>query len=193
LHGKPHLIEAWSRDVVSRTKDIYEGLSSQHAKQAGKAIVRDAKVAVASLRKGDTVFIDPPYSGVHYSRFYHVLETVALGECGEVSGTGRYPDSSLRPVSKFSIKTKAPKALDDLLQAVAKKEAKAILTFPNHQCSNGLSGDLVREIGQRHFQIIEKVVGSRFSTLGGQASGSDKIGRAARLEAEELILTLIPK
>ena len=66
-------------------------ISLQFASKKGSAVVADANATAKTLKAGDIAFIDPPYSGVQYSRFYHVLETVAKGECGVVSGTGRYP------------------------------------------------------------------------------------------------------
>jgi adenine-specific DNA methylase len=75
-----------------------------HAKAKGKTVVGDALKVAKELCKTDLVFVDPPYSAVHYSRFYHVLETVARGNCSTVTGTGRYPPPVERPPSAFSRK-----------------------------------------------------------------------------------------
>lgn len=137
------------------------------------------------------MFIDPPYTSVHYSRFYHVLETVAQGRCGEVSGIGRYPAEKRRPRSKYSLQAEAPFALDNLLKTIAARGSKVILTFPDHKCSNGLSGYMVQKIAARHFSIRKKTVRSRFSTLGGTSDNrGNEAGRAARRDARELVLTL---
>jgi adenine-specific DNA methylase len=73
--------EAWSRDAVTRTKERFVFLSNSFARRRGRSLVEDANVFAASLGKGDVVFVDPPYSGVHYSRYYHVLKTIARGGC----------------------------------------------------------------------------------------------------------------
>lgn len=187
--AKPHLQEAWQKNVGLYVKKILSAISCKFALVRGRAEVMDANFAVEELRRSDLVFIDPPYSGVHYSRFYHVLETVAVGDCGEVSGVGRYPNSKYRPWSQYSVTSESALALDDLLESIAAAGATAIVTFPDHQCSNGLSGDLVRQISRRYFKVDELSVGSRFSTLGGR---SDEAGRAARHNACELILCLTP-
>jgi adenine-specific DNA methylase len=146
------------------------------------------------LRKTDLVFIDPPYSGVHYSRFYHVLESVAQGRTGLVSGVGRYPDQTKRPRSRYSLQSESQDALDDLLKTIARRGSRAILTFPNHKCSNGLSGSAVHKIASRHFHVKRKTVASRFSTLGGTSDDrGDAAGRAARRYTRELILLLSQK
>lgn len=193
--AKKFLQEAWNRDVVAATRSAFESLSGIHAKELGETQVKDANKAAQLLREGDLVFLDPPYSGVHYSRFYHVLESIARGEVGEVSGTGRYPAESERPRSDYSVATKAPKALDELLKTVSAKKARAILTFPDHKCSNGLSGDSVRQIAEKHFTIKEEKVKSLFSTLGGTGDKTRKgeAKRGARRIAKELMLVLEPK
>jgi adenine-specific DNA-methyltransferase len=188
----PFLIEAWSRDVVSRTRANLEILAATYACVPGSANQLDANAAAGSLSERDVAFIDPPYSGVHYSRFYHVLETVALGGCGDVSGIGRYPSSKLRPRSRYSVKSESKAALSELLTIVANNGAKAILTFPDHECSNGLSGADVRHVAHNAFKMQEHVVETSFSTLGGQGAQNGK-GRLARRRARELILILKPR
>lgn len=168
-------------------------LASTCSRQVGKAQQLDANLMAQSLRSGDVAFVDPPYSGVHYSRFYHVLESIALGGCGDVSGKGRYPAERERPRSKYSVTSEAKEALDDLLGTLAMRGAKVIMTFPNHGCSNGLSGSSVKRIAARHFAVVRtKTVASRFSTLGGTSdeNRADEAGRSARRNARELVLTL---
>lgn len=193
--AKRFLFDAWGRDVWLNSADAFRAISKLSAKVPGRASVADANEAAEDLSDGDLAFIDPPYSGVHYSRFYHVLETLAQGSCGEVSGSGRYPEPSKRPRSSYSVSTEASVALTDLLTTVAARGAKAILTFPAHSCSNGLSGDGVKEICQQFFTVREKVVHSRFSTLGGTKVCSEvkSGGRLARQAAKEMILSLVPK
>lgn len=192
--AKFYIAEAWSRDVVERTRRAFEVIASQFARTAGEALVQDANAAARKLRAGDLAFIDPPYSGVHYSRFYHVLETVAHGKCSEVSGVGRYPAVEFRPRSRYSIASESAMALAELFESVSSQGARAIVTFPVHTCSNGLSGDIVREIARHHFHIREQTVKSRFSSLGGTGDSRDnEAGRAARNRASELMLVLRPK
>jgi adenine-specific DNA methylase len=189
--SKPYLTDAWGKDIVLRTKESLITLSNRFAKKKGFARVDDANIVADQLKNGDLVFIDPPYSGVHYSRFYHVLETIAHGSCGEVTGVGRYPDSKLRPRSNYSMRSESFNALDELLSKIANRGAKVILTFPDHDCSNGLSGNIVREMANKYFQTEEHTVESKFSSLGGKSNGENKqAGRSARKNTNELILLL---
>lgn len=191
--AKKFLKDAWSRSVLQKTKRAFILLCGIAAKEEGQAKLIDANLLAKKLRKGDLVFIDPPYSGVHYSRFYHVLELIARGRSGKVTGMGRYPHERHRPRSKYSLQSEARGALDNLLGTIARRGSRIILTFPNHKCSNGLSGDIVYQIACRHFNVVRKSVASRFSSLGGRSDNrGNEAGRAARRHARELVLTLTP-
>jgi adenine-specific DNA-methyltransferase len=193
--AKRFILDAWSKEIAIATRTSLAELSKAFAQKAGSVRTGDANVAADEIKSDDLVFLDPPYSGVHYSRFYHVLESIASGSAGLVSGTGRYPDQSLRPRSLYSLKGKSVTALSDLFGKIATKGASAILTFPAHSCSNGLSGDIVLKLAEEYFQVQKKSVRSRFSTLGGKKDAQDTLseGRAARQFAWELILSLTPK
>ncbi|WP_207479507.1 DNA adenine methylase [Arenibaculum pallidiluteum] len=182
------LLTCWSKDVVTTVMTEFNEIGRIAAKRKGQASVDDALAVAKKLMEGDLAFIDPPYSAVHYSRFYHVLETIASGTRVPVSGAGRYPPLEQRPISNFSIKSKAASALRDLLQAISSKGARAVVTFPAGNASNGLSGKRVVEIASEFFHIDRETVTGRFSTLGG-----NRVNRAARQDSQELILTLSPK
>ena len=186
--AKPFLVEAWRRSIVGHCKKELSSISKQHARIAGHAEVADANEAAKLLIDGDLAFIDPPYSGVHYSRFYHVLETLARGACGEVSGTGRYPPAEERPHSRYSLKSGSSTALEDLFKQISSRGAKAILTFPQRRCSNGLSGKIVIDLANSYFATERHWVASKFSTLGGNNDHRD-----ARRSTRELILVLSPR
>lgn len=187
------LIEAWNRDPIAYIRRSFYDLCLAKANVAGVASIRDANDAATDLMPTDLVFIDPPYSGVHYSRFYHVLETIAQGECGEVTGVGRYPDPSRRPKSRYSLKGQSASALKELLSSIAQAGATGILTFPDHTCSNGLSGQHVRELAREYFAVDDLYVNSVFSTLGGHSLQREVDGsRQARQTASEMMLVLRP-
>jgi adenine-specific DNA methylase len=183
--AKPFLVDAWSKNIVDYCQNALSAISEQHAKVRGCAAVADANEAATTVAEGDLVFIDPPYSGVHYSRFYHVLETLVRGRCSDVSGTGRYPAAHERPRSRYSLKSESSVALGDLFGVISARGARAIVTFPQRQCSNGLSGRSVAELASNHFKMEQYWIASRFSTLGGN---NDQ--RNARRSTRELILVL---
>jgi hypothetical protein len=187
-----YISEAWTKDVPILTEEFFIALSKVFARRVGVATTSDANAAAEDLRSSDLVFVDPPYSDVQYSRFYHVFESIATGSPGDVTGSGRNPAPQNRPHSRYSIRTGAETAFSELLAKIALRGARCIVTFPAHECSNGLSGETVRRLARDYFRVAEKLVQSRFSTLGGVNIGVGN-GRAARHSAEELILVLSPK
>lgn len=63
----------------------------------------------------DTVYLDPPYTKRQYAAYYHVLETIAIGDSPVVHGV-----TGLRPwrekSSDFCFKSRALRALTEVLQ-----------------------------------------------------------------------------
>jgi adenine-specific DNA-methyltransferase len=184
----PFLREAWMRNPMEYLLEAVTSLSTMHAKAKGTAQVRDANRVAMELGRDDLVFVDPPYSGVHYSRFYQVLETVASHGCSRVTGEGRYPPAHERPVSEYSKQTTSKSAFEALINSLAEARSTVIVTFPAGKCSNGISGTIVEEICNSAFRVKKKVVKTRFSTLGGNNDH-----RSPRKISDELILLLKPK
>ena len=182
------LREAWLRNPITYARQSLTEICPKYAVKCGEARRGAAVASLQELRPTDLVFIDPPYSGVHYSRFYHVLETVARGDCGHVAGVGRYPPRSERPASSFSRRGESQEALKSLLEGLSSVECTAVFTFPAGECSNGLSGEIVKAEAQKCFKVSSTVVNGRFSTLGGNNGH-----RAARQDSRELILVLSPR
>ncbi len=184
------ILESWGKDPLARCKINLEFLSGKHAFVKGDTITDDAQNILNQLRPTDLVFIDPPYSGVQYSRFYHVLETIARNtKSVNVDGVGRYPALTERPQSKFSNKGQSFAALKELLVGIANQGSTIIFTFPSDETSNGLSGDLVIDIASEWFNVQNNTsIHGNFSTLGGNNDNRD-----ARKKSSELILLFKPR
>jgi len=84
---------------------------------------------------GGTVYADPPYCFVHYSRFYHALETLVLYDnpaVQQMKGThvkGRYRET--RHQSPFCIKTKVKQAFLDMFDGVNQSRSSLALSYSN--------------------------------------------------------------
>ena len=113
------------------------------------------------------------------------METIANQKRVNVFGKGRYPPITERPQSAFSNKGTSVDAFELLMKGLATKRITAIVTFPKSLCSNGLSGEVVKELTSAYFNVKELVVDSTFSTLGGNNDIRD-----ARKYTNELILVL---
>ena len=185
-----YILESWQKDPLERCKLNLEFLCSKYAKVKGKVTTEDGLNIIPQLNSKDLVFIDPPYSSVQYSRFYHVLETIARRNKEiTVSGVGRYPALDERPQSKFSNISQAKGALKLLLEGIAKQGATIIFTFPSGDSSNGLSGSYIKSLASEWFLVEDKnTIEGQFSSLGGNNGN-----RKARNKSSELVLYLGPK
>ena len=84
-----------------------------------------------------TIYADPPYTRDHYSRFYHVLETIALDDLPEIStvkihgcthvSNGIYRKD--RHQSPFCIRSKAPKAFEEMFKAISASRKNLLLSY----------------------------------------------------------------
>lgn len=183
-----YIIEAWLRDPWTLIADSVTEISSRAANVAGRGLVGDFTKTISHLQDGDLVFADPPYSDVHYSRFYHVLETITRAKEFEPEGKGRYPSIEDRPSSMFSKKTTCVDAAYELLKRCAKQKLRLVLTFPTEGASNGLDASDFVEIGKPLFSMIQiDEVQTDFSTLGG-----NKKHRAARKMCGESVIAFVP-
>ena len=75
---------------------------------------RVGDVSDLAVRSEDTVYLDPPYTKRQYASYYHILETITLGDAPVVEGV-----SGLRPwrhlASDFCYKRRALTALSTLI------------------------------------------------------------------------------
>ena len=73
------------------------------------------------------VYIDPPYTGEQYSRFYHVLETICKYDNPKLEHKGLYRTD--RFISPFSLRTKVFDEFDKLLSLLSNKNKIVIISY----------------------------------------------------------------
>ncbi|WP_171405585.1 DNA adenine methylase [Acinetobacter sp. WCHAc010052] len=82
------------------------------------------------LEKSDEnsiIYADPPYGSVHYSRFYHVLETLVKYDYPEVKFKGRYRQD--RHQSPFCKKSEASNAFEKMFSLIKEKGSAMVLSY----------------------------------------------------------------
>ncbi|OYX61444.1 MAG: restriction endonuclease [Novosphingobium sp. 32-60-15] len=85
--------------------------------------------------EGGTVYADPPYCFVHYSRFYHALETLVLYDFPKLQlqkgkiVKGRYREN--RHQSPFCIQSQVRGAFQDLFEGVKNSNSSLVLSYSN--------------------------------------------------------------
>ena len=130
------------------------------------------------LKPGDVevIYADPPYTRYHYSRYYHILETICLHDNPQIStkfpngkgGLSRAIYRNDRHQSPFCIKSKAPKAFDELFMYAQKAQASVVLSYsPFDESSKATPrllsiGELVN-IAKKYYNFVEVVSPGQFT------------------------------
>jgi adenine-specific DNA methylase len=150
----------------------------------------------------ECVYADPPYTRDHYSRYYHVLETMCLGDSPEVStmveGGRRLPSRGSyrvdRHQSPFSIKSAAPGAFDELFRLSRGLDLPLVISYSPFVPDRGdrprlLSVEMLTAIARQHYPVVRvrQFDGIAHSKLNESARNSGKHYDA------EVLLTCLPK
>jgi adenine-specific DNA-methyltransferase len=103
----------------------------------------------------DVVYYDPPYTKRQYAAYYHILETVSIGDSPIVTGV-----TGLRPwqnkASAFCYKTKALGSLVDLIDATDAQRIFLSYSDEGHVALNDLR-PLLEDIGDVRIHNLAKI------------------------------------
>jgi adenine-specific DNA-methyltransferase len=118
------------------------------------------------------VYADPPYTKDHYSRFYHVYETLYRYDFPASHGIGRYPRDRFQ--TPFSLMGNVEEAFRKLFTGVAQRGLPLVLSYPD----NGLlhrGKTRVAALLEDHFTILTTHhITLQHSTLGASSGSSTK-------------------
>ncbi len=125
----------------------------------------DYRECLDQIPEGTLVYADPPYVFVHYSRFYHALETLVLYDYPEVKYKGRYRTD--RHQSPFCKRTEVVGAFEDLFEKVASKNSKLVLSY----CNTGMITlnnilDIAADKLSDEYRVYTKEMDYLHSTMG---------------------------
>lgn len=122
------------------------------------------------------VYADPPYTREHYSRYYHVLETIVLGDRPEISktkigGTEQYSRGIYRVEryqSPFCIRSKAPEVFNEMMQIISEQNKKLLLAYSPYDTTKNshprvVTMDQLMNIAQSNFKNVELVSAGHFT------------------------------
>jgi adenine-specific DNA methylase len=171
---KANLLELVSRDRSSNAIDLYKNWLKRYVaipktKRAHKVIRSDYQEAFESLKgRARVVYADPPYTRDHYSRYYHVLETLCLRDNPRIS-TVRINGRDLmsrgiyrveRYQSPFCIHSKAPKAFATLFAGVRSLGVPLVLSYSPYEKGNNsrprlLTIKQIEELAKTYFRRVE--------------------------------------
>ena len=175
----------------------YEGLA--FTKRNHVAVQADFREALAKLPfQPSVVYADPPYTRDHYSRFYHSLETIALGDDpritksnlggGVTQSRGGYRAG--RHQSPFCIKSEAPTAFSGLFAGVAALKVPLVLSYSGYDPSmearpRVMALDTVVSLAKQHFKDVQI---EQLAKLDHMKLNTTSLNKAAKGTTEILLL-----
>lgn len=175
-----------ARKILSdREMDVFEKfeiwfryyMERQKSSHTFDIICDDYIEVLKKLKPGDieVIYADPPYTRYHYSRYYHILETICLHDNPNISttfpngkgGLSRAIYRNDRHQSPFCIKSKAPKAFDDLFRYARGAQASVVLSYSPYDKKSGatprlLSIDEIVNIAKKYYNVVEVVSPGQF-------------------------------
>lgn len=155
--------------ITDRSEDVYSSFAKwlSYYFSVGDdthkclTICDDYANALEKLEKYNisVVYADPPYTRYHYSRYYHVLETICLRDNPEVSttfpngkgGISRAIYRRERHQSPFCIKSQAESAFEVLFQKVKELNVPLVLSYSPFDASKAVTPRL-----QTIDQLVDK-------------------------------------
>ena len=133
------------------------------------------------IRRAKVVYLDPPYSQGHYSRFYHLIETLVLYDYPEITHVGRYRTG--RHQSPFAHKEKVAKAIGHVCEIARDGGAILVISYSR----GGVIPDW------ETFQaVLEQYYPKKKIELKKLSSIHSKLGKAERMKTEEYLFTCHP-
>lgn len=183
LHLKSKVLRDRSADVAARYRSFLANYLNANRSAIGghEAIQGDYRDILPTLAgRIAVVYADPPYTRDHYSRFYHVLETLSVGDDPAIdasnldggAGMSRGFYRTDRHQSDFCIKSKAPGAFRALFDSTNKLRVPLVLSYSAFDDDRQgrprvMTVRDVREIGEQYFNqaIVREVSGMEHNKL----------------------------
>lgn len=170
---KRHVVKKIVAERGLSARAVFMGYLRQYerlaiARRDHLAVRADFREVLAKpVLKPSVVYADPPYTRDHYSRFYHSLETIALGDDpritksnlggGDIQSRGGYRAG--RHQSPFCIKSEAPAAFSALFAGVATLRVPLVLSYSGYDPSMGarprvMALDTVVSLAKQYFRDV---------------------------------------
>lgn len=143
-----------------------------------KTMCVDYRKALDALKEENVsvIYADPPYTRYHYSRYYHVLETICLRDNPEASttfpngkgGVSRAIYRLDRHQSPFCIKSKAVEAFETLFSKVKEINVPLVLSYSPFDESQAVTPrlqtiDQLVELARKYFSSVNIVSPGAFT------------------------------
>jgi adenine-specific DNA-methyltransferase len=110
------------------------------------------------------VYADPPYTVDHYSRFYHVYETLYRYDFPASEGAGRYRAD--RFFTGFSHVSQVQGTFRRLIEALGERKKPLVVSYPADGVLAKAGADLASLLGEHYTITREIAIDAEHSTMG---------------------------
>lgn len=171
---KPSLVKTVQRDRSIAMLDSYHSWLQKYANLkpavGSSTTLREDYLDALTTHGSDfsVVYADPPYTRDHYSRFYHVLETMCLRDNPQISRVKKKGETTFsrgiyredRHQSPFCIRSEAPGAFDSLFRAAKAHGLPLVLSYSPHEAGDGthprvVSMAQVVDLANSHYKRVD--------------------------------------
>jgi hypothetical protein len=130
--------ERRARSMVWEFETAVRRLASRHPVRfpISPVTTLDWREALAKFLAGlecgarGAIYLDPPYTRLQYSRYYHVLNSLILYDYPSIEGIGRYPPRASRFSSKFEYRPgPAAREFEDIFDVCARNHLTVLLSY----------------------------------------------------------------
>jgi adenine-specific DNA methylase len=145
-------------------------------KYRNTVIKADFLSGLFETREIGVIYADPPYTRYHYSRYYHVLETIALVDTPQISKSNlvkRFKTSkgvyrTDRHQSPFGIKSQSRFAFYELFRKASAKRASIVLSYSPFNSSSSVTPRILKidtlfDIASEFYEHVDIVSCGEFS------------------------------
>jgi len=157
---------------INKFKQLYASLGANKLRHT--ITTMDYAECLDQLSPNTLVYADPPYAFVHYSRFYHALETLVKYDYPEVDHKGRYRND--RHQSPFCKATEVKAAFSTLFSKIKNKKSNLVLSYSN---TGMITLDEILEIAKTslnsNYRISIEEVAYKHSTMGRRKDKSKSV------------------
>lgn len=119
-------------------------------------------IKLEEIKNVETFYLDSPYSGEQYSRFYHILETVVKYDNPEVSYKAKYRND--RFMSDFCYKSKVSNEFESIIKYCKNNNSNLVISYSN---KGVIDCEKLEELCKRYYDNVEvKTYDYKHSTQG---------------------------
>lgn len=171
-------------DIIALFKDVLSTFSDKglldKAKKQHQCFNLDFEKCLQTIdiNEHTLVYADPPYFKEHYSRYYHVLNTICLYDYPELAinhqskeyTVGRYRAD--RKVSDFGKKTRAFSAFERLIDSCAEKKANLVISYSENSI---VKINEILQLAKRRYSVRVDKISLKHSSQGRITHSNQKV------------------